>query len=151
MSLLFSYGTLNLVGEFPDEFPIVFRYKATPFQTLPMLMPICSSNLKRRDALKILGCTLCDKKMNMHGAIEAWKAAVSLPLSSDEDEYVINLNYSRSWQFKIQFCSETFKVPEVYGKIKEVETMDDVLAIEGQPEVIHMMVGYSMSLQNNLS
>ena len=120
---------------YPVPLPTDLRFKS-----FPVLMSICPSPLKRSEAMKVFGCTLCDKKvlsrpqflallqMNLAGAIQAWKAAVNTPLTAEEK-------------------ATKFVVPDVYGEIKEIETAEDVAAIEGQPELIHMQVLSPVSLR----
>lgn len=56
------------------------------FQTVPILLERSTSNIVRRDALKLLGCTRCDKKLDMTAALETWREAISIPLTEDEEK-----------------------------------------------------------------
>ncbi|EPB80410.1 hypothetical protein ANCCEY_00507 [Ancylostoma ceylanicum] len=74
----------------PDEFgvcPLMCAVMIGADWILPMLLEYCDSGEKRRDALKLLGCTRVDKKMDMVGAIEAWNDALQVPLTDEERKH----------------------------------------------------------------
>ncbi|KAK6056954.1 ankyrin repeat protein [Cooperia oncophora] len=78
----------------PDEFgvcPLMCAVMIGADWILPMLLEHCESGEKRRDALKLLGCTRVDKKMDMVGAIEAWNDALKVPLTEEEAKHVSGL------------------------------------------------------------
>ncbi|PIO58094.1 ankyrin repeat protein [Teladorsagia circumcincta] len=75
----------------PDEFgvcPLMCAVMIGADWILSMLLEHCESGEKRRDALKLLGCTRVDKKMDMVGAIEAWNDALKVPLTDEERQHV---------------------------------------------------------------
>lgn len=112
----------------PDEFgvcPLMCAVMIGADWVLPMLLEHCESSKKRRDALKLLGCTRVDKKMDMVGAIEAWNDAINVPLT-DEDRKHIDEGL------------EQFVVSDVYEGLKEIETLEDIQAIEDSPDAIRM-------------
>uniref|UniRef100_A0A7I4YIE9 Sex-determining protein fem-1 n=1 Tax=Haemonchus contortus TaxID=6289 RepID=A0A7I4YIE9_HAECO len=112
----------------PDEFgvcPLMCAVMIGADWILPMLLEHCESSEKRRDALKLLGCTRVDKKMDMVGAIEAWNDALKVPLTDEERQHV-------------QEVADNFVVPDVYEGLKEIQTPEDVQAIEDNPDAIRM-------------
>ncbi|WKY03630.1 hypothetical protein Q1695_004968 [Nippostrongylus brasiliensis] len=112
----------------PDEFgvcPLMCAVMIGADWILPMLLEYCDSGEKRRDALKLLGCTRVDKKMDMVGAIEAWNDAINVPLTDDERK-------------RVEAAVDNFEVADVYEGLKEIQTLDDVRAIEDSPDAIRM-------------
>ncbi|KAK6025858.1 ankyrin repeat protein [Ostertagia ostertagi] len=123
----------------PDEFgvcPLMCAVMIGADWILPMLLEHCESGEKRRDALKLLGCTRVDKKMDMVGAIESWNDALKVPLTDEERQHV-------------QDVADDFVVPDVYEGLKEIQTLEDVRAIEDSPDAIRMQV--SFHLQYNMT
>ncbi|KAK5970382.1 Sex-determining protein fem-1 [Trichostrongylus colubriformis] len=112
----------------PDEFgvcPLMCAVMIGADWILPMLLEHSESGEKRRDALKLLGCTRVDKKMDMVGAIEAWNDALKVPLTDEERQHV-------------EEVADSFVVPDVYEGVKEIQTLEDVRAIEDSPDAIRM-------------
>ncbi|KAL6740694.1 hypothetical protein Aduo_014028 [Ancylostoma duodenale] len=112
----------------PDEFgvcPLMCAVMIGADWILPMLLEYCDSGEKRRDALKLLGCTRVDKKMDMVGAIEAWNDALQVPLTEEERKHV-------------EEQVERFEVAQVYEGHKEIQTLEDIAAIEDSPDAIRL-------------
>ncbi|VDM66056.1 unnamed protein product [Strongylus vulgaris] len=116
----------------PDEFGVCPLMCAI----LPMLLEYCDSGEKRRDALKLLGCTRVDKKMDMVGAIEAWNDALQVPLTEEEQKHVRYLIASHLSHVEEEV--ERFEVAQVYEGHKEIQTLEDIAAIEDSPDAIRL-------------
>uniref|UniRef100_A0A1I7X759 ANK_REP_REGION domain-containing protein n=1 Tax=Heterorhabditis bacteriophora TaxID=37862 RepID=A0A1I7X759_HETBA len=94
-------------------------------KVVPILLEHCESGRLRRDALKILGCTRVDKKMDHIGGCQAWAQAVEIPLTEQE-------------QREVDEVAETYQVANVYEGNRELQTKEDVLELDGCPDAIRM-------------
>ncbi|CAL2039908.1 unnamed protein product [Caenorhabditis brenneri] len=83
------------------------------------------SAIHRRDALKLLGCTYLDKKMDAISAMQCWKEAMEVPLKTEELRLIREM--------------ETFATPkEVYEMHTEAQTMHHIEQMEGNIEAQRM-------------
>ncbi|CAI4222060.1 unnamed protein product [Auanema sp. JU1783] len=92
---------------------------------LPVLLKYCKSNILRRDALKLFGCTKCDKKMNVLGAITLWKEAANVKLTPEEE-------------IEMRGIYDKHEISKVYETDNEIDTQEDVEAIQGHLDAIYM-------------
>lgn len=79
----------------------------------------------KRDALKLLGCTMLDKKMDAITAMQYWKEAMEVPLKTEELRLIREM--------------ETFAEPqEVYEMHTEAQNMHQIEQMEGNIEAQRM-------------
>ncbi|EFO84429.1 hypothetical protein CRE_13441 [Caenorhabditis remanei] len=94
-------------------------------EVLNLLADEASSSIPRRDALKLLGSTYLDKKMDAMSAMACWRQAIEVPLHSDEMKFVHEL--------------ETFFEPlAVYEYQEEAQTMNQIELLDGNIEAQRM-------------
>lgn len=83
------------------------------------------SAVHRRDALKLLGCTLLDKKMDAMNAMKCWREAMEVQLKTEELRLIREM--------------ETFTLPqEVYEMQTEIQNMHHIEQLEGNIEAQRM-------------
>uniref|UniRef100_A0A914IBR1 Sex-determining protein fem-1 n=1 Tax=Globodera rostochiensis TaxID=31243 RepID=A0A914IBR1_GLORO len=109
----------------PDDYnvtPLLSAALAGHSHLMPLLMK--SANCKQKhDAWKLLGATTVDKWLDMGAAITYWKKAFSPDIRVDCSQFVKELDAVRT---------------KVYGGFREVESLEDVLGLFGDPDAIRM-------------
>uniref|UniRef100_A0A183BVA8 ANK_REP_REGION domain-containing protein n=1 Tax=Globodera pallida TaxID=36090 RepID=A0A183BVA8_GLOPA len=109
----------------PDDYnvtPLLSAALAGHSHLMPLLMK--SANCKQKhDAWKLLGATSVDKWLDMGAAITYWKKAFSPDIRVDCSQFVKELDAVRT---------------KVYGGFREVESLEDVLSLFGDPDAIRM-------------
>uniref|UniRef100_A0A1I7T1X7 ANK_REP_REGION domain-containing protein n=1 Tax=Caenorhabditis tropicalis TaxID=1561998 RepID=A0A1I7T1X7_9PELO len=81
------------------------------------------SAVHKRDALKLLGCTYLDKKMDTVSAMACWREAMQVKLKTEELRLIREM--------------ETFFIPkEVYENQEEAQTLGQIEQLDGNIEAL---------------
>lgn len=91
----------------------------------PLLLEHSISPLRRKDAYRLLGCTLVDKKMDLDGAIEMWNKAIEMELTEEEME--------KERRRRGQGVTHP-----IFKSFPEVITKEELDAIKDDPDKIRM-------------
>ncbi|PAV62049.1 hypothetical protein WR25_11511 [Diploscapter pachys] len=90
------------------------------------LLPFCDSAVKKRDALKLLGCTLIDKKMDVFNGSNFWKRALDIPIPYSEREEFDKIIQSQ-------------EILPVYENLPEPHTQEEFSQFEHNLDFIRML------------
>lgn len=93
----------------------------------PFLVAHSVSKRRIKDAYRLLGCTLVDKKMDLEGAVKMWNSAIDIQLNDEEME----MERTR----RMDGASH-----HVFKAFPEVITKDQLELIKDDPDKIRMQV-----------
>ncbi|CAI5448043.1 unnamed protein product [Caenorhabditis angaria] len=94
-------------------------------EVVEILLEQAKSNITRRDALKLLGCTMVDKKMDSHLAMKYWRQALEIELTPDEQNTIRHF--------------EAFTEPlEAYDNETEIHYIENLSSLEGNVDNVRM-------------
>ncbi|CAD6194647.1 unnamed protein product [Caenorhabditis auriculariae] len=112
----------------PDEnglCPLISSAMCGNSEVVEILLGHTTDKLKKRDALKLLGCTMVDKKMDVNNGLHYWKRAVEVPLSSED--------------LRVIHEQEVLYEPNpVYDSYREVNFLHEIVDIENNLDSIRM-------------
>lgn len=107
--------------------PLTCAAQAGSQEVVVFLADQQNSGLRRRDALKLLGSTLLDKKMDAMQAMVVWRMALEVPLSHTEHATIREL--------------ETFsQKQEIYDNLPECQYVEDLDDLDGNIDKQRMQV-----------
>uniref|UniRef100_A0A8R1E5D5 ANK_REP_REGION domain-containing protein n=1 Tax=Caenorhabditis japonica TaxID=281687 RepID=A0A8R1E5D5_CAEJA len=87
VNLLFEHGA-KMVKDLHGVDPLICAAQSGCPEVLEVLKQHEPSAIRRRDALKLIGATFMDKKMDAMAAMDYWRQAMDVELSEDDQKIV---------------------------------------------------------------
>ncbi|CAI2351791.1 unnamed protein product [Caenorhabditis sp. 36 PRJEB53466] len=124
VNLLLKAGA-NMLPDVHGVNPLICAAQSGCAEVVNVLSASVKCAISRRDALKLLGSTLLDKKMDAMSAMMCWRKAMDVPLNKNEQKVVREME---------TFC----EVKPVYDNLREIQHDYDVEMIDGNLEAQRM-------------